>query len=175
MSMGRQRNCCDPETVFELVDGALGPNRKREVVSHLEGCPGCRDHYDREKALSESLCSMESVRFDGAPSVCREVAMALPTRSGKMRFMWAVLAVGILLSAGFALSLDGSLPFAMASGPLEIFWGVASGFADVAVMLVSFAGPVIVVALVVGAILDILVAGVVFSALRRQASETRRA
>ncbi len=177
MSLGReQRKCCDPEVVFEFVDGALGPKRKKEVSSHLEGCPGCRGHYEREKALSESLCSVGDGGFEAPPSVCREVAMALPTRSAGMRFLWAVLALGIFLSAGFALSLGGSSPLAMATGPLEIFWGVASGFADLAMMLASFAGPAIVVALIVGAILDILVAGFVFSAMRRRgASEARRA
>lgn len=174
MSMGRERKCCDPEAVFELVDGALGPNRRREVSSHLERCPGCRGHYEREKALSENLCSMESAKFE-APSVCREVAMALPTRSARMRFLWAALAVGILLSAGVALSLDGMNPFVMASGPLGVFWGVGSGAADVAAMMLSFVGPIIVVAFAAGAVFDILVAGVVFSALRRQAGEARRA
>jgi predicted anti-sigma-YlaC factor YlaD len=174
--MSRERGCCDPEVVFELADGALAPNRKREVFTHLEECPGCRAHYEREKGLSESLCSMGDGGFEAPPSVRREVAMALPTRSVKMRFMWAVLALGIFLSAGLALSLDGNTPLAMASGSLEIFWGIGSGVADVAAMLISFAGPTIVVALVVGAILDVLVAGFVFSAMRRgTSSETRRA
>lgn len=172
--MSGERKCCDPEVVFELADGALPPNRKREVASHLEDCPGCRDHYEKEKALSESLCSMGDVEV---PSVCREVAMALPTRSMKARFLWAALAAGIFVSAALALALNGSAPLAMASGPLEVFWGVGSGIADVAAMLISFAAPAIIVALAVGAILDILVAGFVFSALRgrRATSETRRA
>ncbi|MGI8540085.1 MAG: anti-sigma factor family protein [Rubrobacteraceae bacterium] len=175
MSMGRDTNRCDSEAIFEFVDGALGPKRKKEVASHLEGCPGCRGRYEREKALSKSLCSVGDGSFEAPPSVCREVAMALPTRSVKVRFLWAALALGILLSAGAALSLDGMSPFIMASGPLEMFWGVSSGFADVAAMMLSFAGPIIAVALVVGAMFDILVAGVVFSALRRRAGETRRA
>ncbi|MBA2692032.1 MAG: zf-HC2 domain-containing protein [Rubrobacter sp.] len=171
--MSREGKCCDPEAVFELVDGALGPNRRRELFSHLEGCPGCREHYEWEKALSESLCSAGEDAFE-APSVCREVAMALPTRSVRMRFLWAVLALGILLSAGVALSLDGMSPFVMASGPLEALWSVSSGFADIAAMMLAFAGPVILVALVVGAALDILLAGAVFSAIRRQAASGAR-
>lgn len=176
MSSGREeRACCDPEAVFELVDGAMAPARRRELFSHLESCPGCRDYYEREKTLSDDLSSMRDAGFEAPPSVCREVAMALPTRSVKMRFMWAVLALGILLSAVFALSLDGRSPFVMVTGIVDVLWSVASGFADVAAMMLGLAGPVIVVALVVGAVLDILVAGVVFSAMRRRASETRRA
>lgn len=176
MSIGREGKCCDPEAVFELADGALGPNRRRELFIHLEKCPGCRGHYDREKALSESLCSVGDGSFEAPRSVCREVVMAIPTRSGRTRFVWAILALGLFFSAGAALSLDGTNPFVVASGPFEVLWSVASGFADAAMMMLSFAGPIIAVALVAGAVFDILVAGVVFSALRRrQAGETRRA
>lgn len=177
MSGGReeQRACCDPEAVFELADGAVGPGRGRELFSHLESCPGCREHYEKEKSLSENLSAIDGAGFAETPSVCREVAMALPTRSVKTRFMWAALAVGIILSAVFALVLDGKSPFIAASGMVDALWSVASGFADMAAMIVGLAGPVIVAALVVGAVFDVLVAGVVFSAMRRRgAGETRR-
>ena len=50
---------CDPEAVFELADGGLGPARRREVREHLDGCHGCKEVYRRERGLSRSLCSME--------------------------------------------------------------------------------------------------------------------
>jgi hypothetical protein len=62
----------------------------------------------------------------------------------------------------------------MASEPLEALWSVSSGFADIAAMMLAFAGPIVVVALVVGAALDILLAGAVFSAIRRQAASGAR-
>lgn len=173
--MSGGKGCCDPEAVFELVDGAMEPGRRRELLSHLGKCPGCREHYEREKALSESICSVGDGSFEAPASVCREVAMALPTRSVKARFLWAALALGILLSAGLALSLDWRSPLAMASGTHGALWGAASGFADAAAMAASFAGPAIVAALVVGAVIDILVAGVVFSAIRRQSGGAKRA
>lgn len=173
MSHHSERNCCEPETLFEFVDGALGPRQRREVMDHISECPGCRRHCERELVLTEHLAS-EGYGFE-APSVCREVVMALPTRSVKMRFMWAILAAGFLLSAGLALSLDGNSPLVMAFGPLEMLWSSASGFADVATMFASLTGTIIVAALIAGAVFDLLIAGVVFSALRRRTSQIKRA
>ncbi|MGH3090356.1 MAG: anti-sigma factor family protein [Rubrobacteraceae bacterium] len=165
MRRGNENCCCDPEVLFEFVDGALGERRKREVMAHLEECPGCLRHCRREMILTEKLAT-DGEEFE-APSVCREVAMALPTRPLKVRVLWAALAVAIFVSAGFALSLDGDSPLMAASDMFGAFWSTASSVADVSGMMLAFAGPVIAVALAVGLILDLLVAGVVFSAIRR--------
>jgi uncharacterized membrane protein len=51
------------------------------------------------------------------------------------------------------------------------FWGFVSGLAEVAEAFLVAAGPGLLVALGVGAILDLLIAGVVFSVSRRRARE----
>ena len=50
---------CDPESVFELADGSLGPEREREIRAHLSVCGGCRTLYERELRLNASLGSLE--------------------------------------------------------------------------------------------------------------------
>ena len=83
---------CDPEPVFELADGSLGPEREREIRAHGEW--RLPDSLRGELRLNASLGSLE---FEETDSVCRSVAMALPTRSTKARLLWAVLAVFLLL------------------------------------------------------------------------------
>ncbi len=146
---------CDPQVIFELADGALGPERAREIRDHLEACPGCRKLYEKELELSAFLDSLELAE---PRSVCPSVAMALPTRPLKARLLWATLALALLLVASLALSLDGTHPAVFAVNALGVFWGVVSGFADVAQTILVAAGPVIFVALVVGALLDIVLA-----------------
>src|ERR671916_115168 len=119
---------CDPQVIFELADGELGPGRAREVRDHMEACPGCRKLYERELELNASLHSLE---FGQARSVCPGVAMALPTRPLKARLLWAILALTLLLISSLALSLDGTNPAVFAMNELGLFWGVVSGFADV--------------------------------------------
>ena len=156
---------CDPQAIFELTDDALGPERAREIRAHLEACPGCRELYERELELSAFLGSMELAE---PRSVCQGVAMALPTRPLKARLLWAALALALLLAASLALSLDGTHPAVFAANALGIFWGVVSGFADVAQTLLIAAGPVLLVALVVGALLDLLLAAVLLWTTRRR-------
>jgi predicted anti-sigma-YlaC factor YlaD len=90
---------CDPESVFELADGSLGSEREREIRAHLRGCSSCRTLYERELRLNASLSSLE---LEETNSVCRSVAMALPTRSTKARFLWDVIQV-VFASIGQAL------------------------------------------------------------------------
>src|ERR687893_908587 len=141
---------CDPQVIFELADGALGPERAREIRNHLEACPGCRELYEEELKLSAFLGSLELAE---PRSVCPGVAMALPTRPLKARLLWAILALALLLLASFALSLVGTHPAAFAVNVLGTFWGVVSGFADVAHTILIAAGPVLLAALIVGALL----------------------
>jgi hypothetical protein len=156
---------CDPQAIFELTDDALGPERAREIRAHLEACPGCRELYERELELSAFLGSMELAE---PRSVCQGVAMALPTRPLKARLLWAVLALALLLAASLASSLDGTHPAVFVVNALGVFWGVVSGFADVAMTLLVAAGPVLLVALVVGALLDLLLAAVLLWTTRRR-------
>jgi hypothetical protein len=97
--------------------------------------------------------------------------MALPTRPLKARLLWASLALVLLLVASFALSLDGANPMVYAATTLGIFWGVVSGFADVARTTLASAGPVLLAALAVGALLDLCLAAALLWATRRRARE----
>lgn len=159
---------CDPERVFELADGALGPEAQAEIRAHLDRCPGCRKLYEEELDLNACIGSFE---VEPTRSVCREVAMALPTRLAGARLLWAGLAAALLVAASISLSLDGTNPAALALDALVAFWGVVSGLANVAESLLVAAGPAILVALGVGAFIDLVIAGVVFSVTRRRARE----
>jgi predicted anti-sigma-YlaC factor YlaD len=159
---------CDPEVIFELADGALGPERAREIRDHLEACPDCRELYEKELELNALLDSLELAE---PQSVCPGVAMALPTRSLKARLLWAVLALALLLVALLALSLDGTHPAIFAVNALGVFWGVVHGFADVARTALIAAGPVLLVALAVGTLLDLSLAAALLWTTRRRARE----
>src|SRR5918992_3313422 len=159
---------CDPQVIFELVDGALGSERAREVRDHLEACPGCRKLYEREQELNAFLDSLELAE---SRSVSPGVVMALPTRPLKARILWAALAFPLLLVASLALSLDGTNPAVFAVNALGVFWGVVSGIADVAQTVLVAAGPVIIVALVVGALLDLFLAAALLWTTRRRTRE----
>lgn len=157
---------CDPEVIFELADDALGPERAREVRDHLEACPGCRELYERELQMNDSLRCLE---FAEPRSVCPSVAMALPTRPLKARLLWASLALALLLVASLALSLDGTNPAVFAVNALGVFWAVVSGFADAARTMLVAAGPVLLVALAVGALIDLSLAAALLWTTRRRA------
>jgi anti-sigma factor RsiW len=159
---------CDPERVFELADGGLPAEAELEVRAHLGRCPACRDLYEDELRLSACIGFLE---VGEARSVCREVAMALPTRLVGSRILWAGLALALLGAVSLALSLDGTNPVALALDSVVAFWGFVSGLAEVAEAFLVAAGPGLLVALGVGAILDLLIAGVVLSVSRRRARE----
>jgi hypothetical protein len=161
---------CDPGAIFELADGALGTEREREMRSHLRGCPECRDLYEKELNLNAFLDTLE---FAEPPSrsVCRGVAMALPTRPLKARFLWAALALALLLVASLALSLEGTNPAVFAVNALDVFWGLVSGFVDVISAVFVATGTVLLGALAVGALLDLLIAATVLLLTRRRTRE----
>ena len=157
---------CDPQAIFEFADGALGPQRTRELEDHLRACPGCRELYERELEISAYLDSLEVAE---PRSVSPSVAMALPTRPLKARLLWTALALALLLTASAALSLDGAHPGVFAVSALGVFWSVVSGFADVARTMVVAVGPVLLVALAVGALLDLSLAAALLWTTRRRA------
>jgi anti-sigma factor RsiW len=162
------RRLCDPQVIFELADGALGPERAREVRDHLQSCPGCRRHYEKERELNAAL---DSLAFAEWRSVCPNVVVALPTRPLKTRLLWTALALALLLVALLALSLAGTTPALFAVNALGVFWGTVSGFADAAQTMLVAAGPVILVALVVGALLDLSLAAALLWTTRRRPRE----
>ncbi len=164
------RRRCDPETVFELADGGLGAKRAREARAHLDECPECHETYERELVLNALLRSSE-LGDPRARSVCRSIAMALPTRPLKVRILWASVALVLLVVASLALSLDGANPLVLAMNTLGVFWGLVSGFADMARTTLVAAGPILLAALAVGALLDLCLAAALLWTTRRRSRE----
>lgn len=164
------RPCCDSEIVFDLAEGALTPAREREARAHLAACPACRAAYEREVSLSARLRGPE-LRETGCPSVCREVAMALPTRSRGARLLWAALAAALLAFGLGVWAASEASPALALMGVLGTLWGFVSGGAEAARTLAALAGPVLLAALAVGAALDLAIAAAVYSLSRRRARE----
>jgi anti-sigma factor RsiW len=159
---------CDPEPIFELADGSLGPERDREVRAHLRDCQDCRKLYERELRLNASLGSLD---FEQPRSVCQGVAMALPTRSLRARLLWGGLAVVLLLIASMTMMLGGTNFAAFFLEAASVFWGFVAGLADVTQVVFAAVGPVLLVALAVGAIVDLAIAAVYLAVSRRRARE----
>lgn len=167
--MNRPRgHSCDPEPIFELADGSLGPEREREVRTHLRDCGSCRALYQKELWLNASLGSLE---FEETRSVCRDVAMALPTRSVKARLLWAGLAVVLLIVTSVTLIFYGTNLAVVVVDALNVFWGFVAGFADVVQVVFAVIGPALLVALAIGALVDLVIAAVYLSVSRRRARE----
>jgi len=162
-----ERGPCDQEEIFELAEGVLGPEREREVRDHLAACPGCREAYERELSLNASLSSLGSSE-PPCRSVSRGVAMALPTRPLRARLLWSALALVLLFAAILALGLGGTIPVALAVDAVGFVWGLVSGFADAARLAISAAGPVLSIALAVGALVDLCIAAAYLVATRRR-------
>lgn len=161
---------CDPELIFELAERTLGADREREVSAHLGACPGCRELYEREMHLSNHLGSLEFSGFRPR-SVCEGVAMALPTRPVKARLLWAVLALGLLLAALLALGVGGVQLLAAVAGVLGALWGLVAGASELVETLLATAGWMLLAALLVGALVDLVIAVGVVSLTRRRTRE----
>lgn len=161
---------CDPEVIFELAERTLDEDRKRRVLAHLEECPGCRELYEREMSLNAFLGSVEFAELRSR-SVCRGVAMALPTRPVKARLMWAVLALGLLVVALLALAVGGAQPTGFFTGLLGASWGVVVAGVEMVHTLLATAGWMMLAALMFGAIVDLIIAAAVLSLTRRRTRE----
>lgn len=159
---------CDPEPIFELADGSLAPEQEREVRAHLRACGDCLALYEKELRLNASLGSLV---FEETRSVCPGVAMALPTRSVKARLLWSALAVVLLLTTSVTLILYGTNVAVVVVDALNVFWGLVASFADVLQVVFAAIGPVILVALAIGALVDLVIAVVYLSVARRRARE----
>jgi hypothetical protein len=162
---------CDPEKVFELADGGLDFEQERETREHLASCPGCQELYEREIDLNAFLCSLDFSRICSR-SVCQGVAMALPTRSAKVRVLWGLLAGVLLIVALISLELNGMHLVFLAMSILGACWDLVEGSAGVARAILVAAGPTILLVLALGALVDILIALAVVSVNRgRRARE----
>jgi hypothetical protein len=164
-------NCprpCDPESVFELADGSLAPEREREIRTHLRDCQGCLDLYERELRLNASLGSLE---FEQTNSVCRGVAMALPTRSARARLLWAALAIVLLLATSVATMLYGANLAVLFIDAMNVFLGFVAGFADVIQVVFAAIGQALLIVLAIGAFMDLVLATIYLAVSRRRARE----
>jgi anti-sigma factor RsiW len=156
---------CEPEEIFEFADRALTPEREQRVRAHLEQCPECHELYKRETRLNSCL---KSLSFSEPCSVRAGVAMALPTRPLKARLLWTLLAGVLLSTALFALGINGVNPAVFIVDAMTMFWGSASMLTDLLDTVLAVAGGVLLGALAVGAVLDLLLAAVLMSVVRRR-------
>lgn len=164
---------CDPEKVFELADGGLGTEQEQKIKDHLASCQRCRELYERELYLNASLSSLD---FSGmrccSGSVCRGVAMALPTRSARMRLLWGLLASVLLVVALVSLKFNGMEPVILTMGTLSVCWGFVAGATKVAHVIFTTTGPVILLMLALGALADVLIAlALLFASRNRRTRE----
>ena len=159
---------CDPESVFELADGSLAPEREREIRTHLRDCQGCLDLYEKELRLNASLGSLE---FEQTNSVCRGVAMALPTRSARARLLWAALAIVLLLATSVATMLYGANLAVLFIDAMNVFLGFVAGFADVIQVVFAAIGQALLIILAIGAFMDLVLATIYLAVSRRRARE----
>lgn len=162
---------CDPEKVFELSDGSLSLNEQSVTREHVASCPECRELYERELGLNAYLSSFDLSEIFSR-SVCQEVAMALPTRSAKVRILWGLLAAALLVAALITLELDGAEPVLLTMSLLGACWGVVLSSAGVARAVFAAAGSTILLMLALGALMDVLIALAVVTVSRgRRARE----
>ena len=156
---------CDHELVFELADGGLDGETCETLRDHLKGCVDCRELYEHELGLNAYLASLDFPE-PRHPSVHEGVAMALPTRSPFARLAWGAIAAVLLALALVYLELHGTEPVIMAMNLLAAGWGFVSGSAGVAHAVFAAVGPIILLALCVGAVADLLLA-LVFVSIHR--------
>ncbi|MGI8650429.1 MAG: hypothetical protein ACR2KW_08620 [Rubrobacter sp.] len=94
--------------------------------------------------------------------------MCLPTRSRLAKAMWGLLAIGILAATSLALSFGGENPLFLATGGAETLLGYVAAISDVSTLVIAFVAPFVLVALGIGFLVDLVIAGLVFSAVRRR-------
>ena len=158
---------CDPETVFELADGGLGPEQERKIRDHLAACPGCQDLYERELDLNACLSSLDLSHRRYLRSVSQGVVMALPTRPMGRRVLWGLLAGTLLIAALATLKINGTEPVLLAMGILSACWGFVASSADVTRVVLFAAGSTVLIVLVLGALADVVIALAVVSIRNR--------
>jgi hypothetical protein len=97
--------------------------------------------------------------------------MALPTRSLRARLLWAGLAIVLLVTASVSLMLGGTNFAVLFIEAMGVFWGFVTGFADVLRVVFAAIGPALLVALAVGALVDLVVVAIYLSVSRQRARE----
>ena len=97
--------------------------------------------------------------------------MALPTRSTKARALWAGLAVVLLLATSVAMMLYGANLAVLLIDAMNVFWGFVAGFADVIQVVFSAVGQALLIALAIGAFVDLVIAAVYLGVSRGRARE----
>ena len=97
--------------------------------------------------------------------------MALPTRSTKARLLWAMLAVVLLLMASVAMIFFGTNLAVLVVDAMNVFWGFVAGFADVIQVVFAAIGQALLIALAIGAFVDLAIAAIYLGASRRHTRE----
>lgn len=163
----REARCCSAEEIFELCEGLLEPGHERAVRSHLRRCAVCRRLHEREMSLSAALSGPGGRDSGGSRGgIACKVAMALPTRSAAARIVWGAGAAALLAAALISLALHSVQPISFVTDFMATLWGLTSGVSDAAGILLVVAGPTILVALVVGAFVDALIAATLLAVAR---------
>ena len=134
---------------------------------HFASCPECRELYERELDLNAFLSSLDFSELR-ARSVSQGVAMTLPTRSSGARLLWGLLASALLLVVFFTSGFNGTEPVLLLMRALGACWDFIVGSADVAHEVLAVAGPIILILLALGAMVDLLIALVVLFASRHR-------
>lgn len=159
--------CCSAGEIFEFCEGSLEPGCERAVRSHLRTCAVCRRLQERETSLSAALSGPgEDVSGGSRSGAARRVAMALPTRSATGRVVWGAGAVALLAAALISLSLHSVQPISFVTDFMATCWGLTSGVSDAAGILLAVSGPTILVALIVGVLMDALIAATLLAVAR---------
>ena len=170
---GRFDPCdCDPEKIFELADRGSDPDgpaleRERKMQEHLGSCSGCRELYEHELDLNAFLRSLDFSELRSR-SVARGVAMALPTRSAWVRFLWGLLATALLAVAFVSLEFNGMELVILTMSILSTCWGFIVGTADATREIFAAVGSIILFMLALGALADVFVAFVIIFLRRRR-------
>lgn len=70
------------EWIAQLVEGTLPSRQEGKVRHHLEGCPRCRQRYEREKRALDGLRALP--RAEAPPGLEERVMAALPAVSPRL-------------------------------------------------------------------------------------------
>jgi hypothetical protein len=92
--------------------------------------------------------------------------MAIPTRSAVHRAVWGVGAAVLLVLALLSLSVYSVWPVTLVADFMAASWGLTFGASEAAGILVAVSGSTILVALIVGALVDTLIAATLLAVAR---------
>lgn len=84
---------CEPEKVTALVDGALVGGERERLSAHLDGCRGCRQQAEAERAIRDHLRRLP------APEMPPGLDTRLRARLQQRRLVWRARPVWLALPA----------------------------------------------------------------------------